>query len=47
MYELRYLDWRTRKHGTERVAARSFEEARMIGERNADREIIGVKRLVV
>ena len=45
MYELMFLDWRTRKHGTERVEARSFEEARMIGERNADREIIGVRRV--
>lgn len=47
MYELHYLDWRTRKHGTALVTgAASFEAARRIGESaNPDWEIIGIRRL--
>ena len=45
MYELTYLNWRTRQHGSLVVKANSFEQARALGEKNQDLEIFAIKRL--
>lgn len=46
MYEVSYLDWRTKLRGSVTVQAGSFEAARVVGEGMCgDWEVLGVRRL--
>lgn len=46
MYDVTYLDYKRRGYFTERIEARSFDEARRKVEQRVEREWVSSKRVV-